>query len=71
METVKIEPREIRVEDVRAFLSGFRDRPHVYAHYIKALRRFFRDFLNRPDVMSTFRFPAVPSSRRRYQVESS
>ncbi len=45
-------------EDIRSFLAEFKDRsPNTYANVLKSLRVFFRDFLGRPDLVKSFRFP--------------
>jgi integrase len=46
------------VEGIREFLSSIREKEGAYANYIKAFRRFFRDFKDRPDLVASFRFPA-------------
>ena len=49
------------VENIRSFLAGFKDRsPSTYANVLKALKVFFRDFLNRGELVQTFRFPQRP-----------
>jgi integrase/recombinase XerD len=45
-------------DDIRGFLRGFKDRsPSTYSNVLKSLRRFFRDFLRRPDLVESFRLP--------------
>jgi integrase len=45
-------------EGIREFLSSVKDKEGAYPNYIKALRRFFRDYKKRPDLVASFRFPA-------------
>ena len=49
---------DVKVEDIRRFLSNFSEHsPSTYRNVVKALRRFFRDFMGRPDLMQSFRMP--------------
>jgi integrase len=46
---------------VRSYLKRFDDlSPYTYANVLKSLKRFFRDFLERPQIVSSFRFPVKP-----------
>jgi len=52
------QPTEPTVEDLRSYLAKFQDRsPSTRANILKAFKRFFRDFLQRPDLVQTFKFP--------------
>ncbi len=45
-------------EGIRSFLLQYSDRPPSKSNAIKALRRYFRDFLGKPGVVEGFRIPA-------------
>jgi integrase len=48
----------INIEDIRGFLARFKDKnPNTYANVLKALKIFFRDFLNKPELVQSFKFP--------------
>ena len=48
-------------EEVRLYLAEHKDEnPYTYANRVKALRRFFRDFLGRGEVVETFKLPRPP-----------
>ena len=51
----------LKVDDIRHFLSSYqlKSKP-TYANCVKALRVFFRDFLNSPEAVSTFKLPRIP-----------
>ncbi|RLI05401.1 hypothetical protein DRO26_02295 [Candidatus Bathyarchaeota archaeon] len=57
---VRKSPEEITCDDLRFFLIEWRDKPYYYANLLKALKVFFRDFLKRPEVVSSFKFPLKP-----------
>ncbi|MBI2184682.1 MAG: phage integrase N-terminal SAM-like domain-containing protein [Thaumarchaeota archaeon] len=46
---------KINNEDLRAFLSGYKDRPASKSNYIKSFRVFFRDYLRSPHLVSSFK----------------
>jgi len=52
----------ITVEDVRSFLESIKEQysVHHYSNFIKALRRFFRDYLHKPWLIDSFRLPSKP-----------
>ena len=48
----------LRADDVRSYLLKFRNgNPCTYANVLKALRRFFRDFLGMSELVKSFKFP--------------
>jgi len=51
----------INKEDVRSFLQAVKEKysANTYACFIKTIRRFFRDYLNRSE-LATFKFPTIP-----------
>jgi len=52
------DPKLITRDDVRSYLGGFADKaPATRANVLKSLKVFFRDYLGRPKVVETFRFP--------------
>jgi integrase len=49
------------VEDVRAYLRSLDSAScHTYKNTLSALKVFFRDFLTRPQLVESFRFPRPP-----------
>jgi integrase len=45
-------------DDLRDYLKLFRDgNPYTYSNTLKALRRFFRDFMGMPNLIKSFKFP--------------
>ena len=49
----------LTVEDMRRYLLQFRNgNPYTYSNILKALNRFFRDFLGMPELTQTFKFPS-------------
>jgi integrase len=52
------DPKAISREDVRSYLANFADKaPATRANVLKSLKIYFRDYLGRPKVVETFRFP--------------
>ncbi|MCX8182780.1 MAG: tyrosine-type recombinase/integrase, partial [Candidatus Methanomethyliaceae archaeon] len=49
--------KSLTKDDIRSFLSLFSN-TNTYRNNLKALRVFCRDFLRRPDLVDSFRFPA-------------
>jgi integrase len=51
----------IQVNDIREYLSGVKadSEPKTYNNYLCGLKRFFRDFLSRPDLVSSFKFAPI------------
>jgi len=54
---VKIDPKAVRVEHIRQYLKTQNCSCHVYKNLLGALKVFFRDFLNSPEVVKSFKFP--------------
>jgi len=49
---------EISRDDIRSYLKGLNDvGTATYSNTLKSLKVFFRDFLNKPNTVETFRFP--------------
>ncbi|MEA2089400.1 MAG: tyrosine-type recombinase/integrase [Thermoproteota archaeon] len=59
--------REINKEDLRTFLLKLKREKAVltYKNYLSALKRFYRDFLQAPHMVKSFRFPNVPFKPKR------
>jgi len=57
---VKLNPKAVRVDDVRHYLRNMDCSCHVYKNLLGALKVFFRDFLNLPEVVESFKFPRAP-----------
>jgi len=56
-----VEKQSISVDDVRHFLKYWKDNHSPsYGAMLNSLRRFFRDFLNYPDIVRTFKYPPPP-----------
>ena len=52
---------EVKIDDVREYLKNYLDAsPSSYANQIKSFRVFFRDFLERGDIVKSFKFPERP-----------
>ena len=52
------DPKLITREDVRSYLAMYADKaPATRANVLKSLKVYFRDYLGRPKVVETFRFP--------------
>ena len=52
---------QIEADDIREYLSDLKKRfePKTYANNLCALKRFFRDFLKRGNLVESFRFPTI------------
>jgi len=58
LEAVRKDPRQVTAEDIRGYLLKFQDRgPSTRANILKGLNVFFRDFMQRPQVVVPFKFP--------------
>jgi len=57
---VRLNPKDVRVEDVRHYLRNLDCSCHVYKNLLGALRVFFRDFMHLPEVVESFKFPRAP-----------
>jgi len=58
LEAIKQDPSKLSDQDVRNYLARFVDaNSNTYANVLKGLKVFFRDFMNRPQTVSSFRFP--------------
>ena len=69
LKSVQKDPRTVTREDLREYLKGLQGAAaYTYANHIKSLRVFFRDYLERPGVVSSFKFP--PRSSRIVRVIS-
>jgi len=55
------DPRAVTREDVRSYLASLTGKaPATRANVLKSFKIFFRDYLARPKVVETFRFPRRP-----------
>jgi len=53
--------RTASIELLREYLSSFEAKsPATYANVLKSLKVLCRDFLGKPDLVSSFRFPNIP-----------
>ncbi|MEM3449810.1 MAG: site-specific integrase [Nitrososphaerota archaeon] len=53
------DPLNANKEDLRDYLAQFKNSPKTYAWHLCELKRFYRDFLRRPDLVESFRFPRI------------
>ncbi len=53
------DPTRATKDQLREYLSRFIERPKTYAWHLCALKRFYRDFLEKPDLVKNFRFPTI------------
>ena len=69
LRSVRKDPRAVTREDLREYLKGLQGvAAYTYANHIKSLRVFLRDYLERPEIVSSFRFP--PRSSKIVRVVS-
>ena len=69
LETVGSDPKNVTREALREYLKVFNDRPaNTYRNVLKSLRVFF-EFLGRPELVSSFKFP--PKATRVVKVTST
>jgi integrase len=54
---IQLNPLGVNVLDVRHYLRDLDCSVHVYKNVLGALKVFFRDFLDRPGVVASFKFP--------------
>ena len=65
-ESVEKSPSRVKDCDIREYLGRFVDSPlNSYANVLKSLKVFFRDFMNMPQVVNSFKFP-----RRQIQLKT-
>ena len=56
-----LELGDVSREVLREYLKRFSDMsPYTYKNVLSSLKRFFRDFLCRPELVSNFKFPSKP-----------
>ncbi len=61
LKATKLNPYTLSKSDLRNYLAPFSEKnPYVYKTVLAALKRFFRDFLERPDVVEGLHFPKYP-----------
>ena len=62
LKTIRKPVDEITANDIRHYLYKRYQhlKPSSYGNDLKALKRFFRDFLQKPQVVESFRFPRTP-----------
>jgi len=66
LESMDKHPTQMTQENIRVYLARFKTKsPNTYANVLKSLKVFFRDFLDRPDVVESFKFP-----KKTYTVKS-
>ncbi len=59
LQCVKKDPYSIDDNDIREYLIKFKDEPWTYKNIVSALRRFFRDYLRKSEVISSFKLPNI------------
>lgn len=51
----------VEVQDIRSYLAQFQEKkPRTYRNQLNAVSVFFRDYLKRPDLVESFRYPEIP-----------
>ena len=60
---LKLNPIDVRIEDIRHYLRDLNCSNHVYKNVLGAMKVFFRDFLNRLEVVDSFKFTRADSLR--------
>jgi len=58
LKCIDMSPTQVTTDDLRTYLARFQGKsPSTRANVLKAFKRFFRDFLQRPDLVQSFKFP--------------
>jgi len=58
LEAVKQDPSKLSDQDIRSYLAKFADaNSNTYANVLKSLKVFFRDFMDMPQAVGSFKFP--------------
>jgi len=66
LRAINKQPNQLTVDDIRTYLKGFQTRSNgTYSNVVKSLRRFLRDYLRRPDLVQSFKFPQVGFTPKR------
>jgi integrase len=61
LKTTRLNPYTLTKADLRNYLSIYSEKnPYVYKTVLAAIKRFFRDFLGRQEVVEGLRFPKYP-----------
>jgi integrase len=61
LKTTNLNPYTLTKADLRNYLSIYSEKnPYVYKTVLAAIKRFFRDFLGRQEVVEGLRFPKYP-----------
>ena len=56
--TTNIDTSQATVDEVREYLSRFKDvNPYVYKNILASLKLFFRDFMKMGSIVESFKFP--------------
>ncbi len=53
------DPLEMTQDKLRDYLVQYLSSPKTYAWHLCGLKRFYRDFLKRPDLVESFKFPKI------------
>jgi integrase len=66
LKEVQVPLEDVSAREVRSYLSQFNAvSPNTYKNVLSALKVFFRDFLSRPGVVASFKFPYYEQSFKR------
>ena len=58
LEYIRMKPRKVTKEDIRRYLAGLKAKDaSTYTNHLAGLKRFYRDYLEMPDLVKSFRFP--------------
>ncbi|MDH7556389.1 MAG: tyrosine-type recombinase/integrase [Candidatus Methanosuratincola sp.] len=60
----RCDPLTATKEDLRDYLSQFKESPKTYAWHLCGLKRLYRDFFKKPELVDSFKFPKyLPRSK--------
>lgn len=61
LEAIRKEPKAVTKEDLRAYLMSIKENmaPSTYKNILASLKRYYRDFLGKQDLVETFKFPEL------------
>ena len=61
LEWLAINRAELNQNGIREYLTQFNGKnPNTYANALKSLKVFIRDFLKKPELVESFKFPTIP-----------
>ena len=58
LDYISKDPRKVTKENLRSYLAGLKHKDaSTYTNHLACLKRFYRDYLEMPDLVKSFRFP--------------